>query len=54
MPGGDRFRVAPIARSVSVCVWEKGQPGADGMVLERLLRCQVRERRSTLLVVLAA
>ena len=45
MLGGDRFRVAPIARSVSVCVWRKGAAGADGMVLEQPLRCQVRERR---------
>lgn len=35
MPGGDRFRVAPIARSVSVCVWREGAAGADGMVLEQ-------------------
>ena len=54
MLGGDRFRVAPIARSVSVCVWRKGAAGADGMVREQLLRCRVLERRSTLLVVLVA
>jgi hypothetical protein len=54
MLGGDRFRVAPIARSVSVCLWREGAAGADGMVLEQPLRCQVPERRSTLLVVLAA
>jgi hypothetical protein len=54
MPGGDRFRVAPIARSVSVCVWREGAAGADGMVLEQPLPCQIPERRSTLLVVLAA
>jgi hypothetical protein len=54
MLGGDRFRVAPIARSVSVWVWRKGAAGAGGMVLEQPVRCQVPERGSTLLVVLVA